>query len=59
MLNDREWSGRYTEVLNAGVNGIYLSRASLNVAFDDSGRQIDPLIARLKANAAAMIKLFK
>lgn len=32
LLSDREWSGRYAVMLSAGVNGIYLSRASLNVA---------------------------
>ncbi|EED2768230.1 DUF2913 family protein [Salmonella enterica subsp. enterica serovar Javiana] len=43
LLSDREWSGRNAVALNAGVNGIYLSRANLDVAFDDSGRQINPL----------------
>lgn len=26
LLSDREWSGRYAVALNAGVNGIYISR---------------------------------
>ncbi len=34
-------------VLSAGVNGIYLSRTNLDAAFDDDGRQINPLTARL------------
>ncbi|MCL0178668.1 hypothetical protein M2T33_28985, partial [Klebsiella pneumoniae] len=42
LLSDREWSGRNAVALSAGVNGIYLSRANLDVAFDDSGRQINP-----------------
>ncbi|QST30942.1 DUF2913 family protein (plasmid) [Escherichia albertii] len=58
LLNDREWSGRYAVALNAGVNGIYLSRANLDVAFDDSGRQINPLTARLTGNVAGVMKLF-
>ncbi|EOS94401.1 hypothetical protein ETR_13966 [Erwinia tracheiphila PSU-1] len=29
--------------LSAGVNGIYLLRANLDVAFDDNGRQINQL----------------
>lgn len=41
LLSDREWSGRNTVALSAGVNGIYLSRANLDVAFDDSDRQIN------------------
>ncbi len=44
--------------LSAGVNGIYLSRASLDVAFDDKGRQINPLMVRLTGNVAGVIKLF-
>lgn len=44
--------------LSAGVNGIYLSRANLDVAFDDSGQQINPLTARLTGNVAGVMKLF-
>lgn len=58
LLSDREWSGRNAVALSAGVNGIYLSRASLDVAFDDSGRQINPLTARLTGNVAGVMKLF-
>lgn len=58
LLNDREWSDRYAVALNAGVNGIYLSRANLDVAFDDSGRQINPLMARLTGSVAGVVKLF-
>ncbi|ECB5086642.1 hypothetical protein JJ33_25370, partial [Salmonella enterica subsp. enterica] len=35
----------------------YLSRANLDVAFDDSGRQINPLTARLTGNVAGVMKL--
>jgi len=58
LLSDREWSGRNAVALSAGVNGIYLSRANLDVAFDDSGRQINPLTARLTGNVAGVITLF-
>ncbi|EBP3332882.1 DUF2913 family protein [Salmonella enterica] len=57
LLSDREWSGRNAVALSAGVNGIYLSRANLDVAFDDSGRQINPLTARLTGNVAGVMKL--
>lgn len=50
LLNDREWSGRNVVALSAGVNGIYLSRANLDAAFDDNGRQINPLTASLTGN---------
>lgn len=59
LLGDREWSGRYAVALNTGVNGIYLSRSNLDVAFDDSGRQINPLTARLTGNVAGVMKLFE
>lgn len=58
LLSDREWSGRNAVALSAGVNSIYLSRANLDVAFDDSGQQINPLTARLTGNVAGVIKLF-
>lgn len=58
LLSDREWSGRHAVVLSAGVNMIYLSRSNLNVAFDNNGRQINPLTARLTGNVAGVIKLF-
>lgn len=58
LLSDREWSGRYAVSLNAGVNGIYLSRTNLDAAFDDNGQQVKPLIARLTGNVAGVEKLF-
>ncbi len=58
LLSDREWSGRYALALNAGVNGIYLSRTNLDAAFDDNGRQINPLLTRLTGNVGGVVKLF-
>lgn len=58
LLSDREWSGRYAVSLNAGVNGIYLSRTNLDAAFDDDGRQINPLLTRLTGNVEGVVKLF-
>lgn len=58
LLSDREWSGRYAVALSAGVNGIHFSRDNLDVAFDDSGRQINPLKARMTGNLAGVMKLF-
>ena len=58
LLSDREWSGRNAVALSTGVNGIYLSRGNLDVAFDDNGRQINPLTARLTGNVAGVMKLF-
>lgn len=47
LFSDREWSERHAAVLNAAVNGIYLSRSSLDAAFDDDGQQVAPVMARL------------
>ncbi|HFS8112849.1 TPA: DUF2913 family protein [Enterobacter asburiae] len=58
LLSDREWSGQYAVALSAGVNAIYLSRASLDVVFDDNGRQINRLTARLTGNVSGMMKMF-
>lgn len=58
LLSEREWSGRNAVTLSAGVNGIYLLRTNLDVAFDGNGRQIYPLTARLTGNVAGVMKLF-
>ncbi|WP_336796292.1 DUF2913 family protein [Erwinia aphidicola] len=57
LLGDREWSGRYAVALSDGVNGIYLSRTSFDVAFDDKGRQINPLTAHLTGNVDGVVAL--
>lgn len=57
LLGDREWSGRYAVALSDGVDGIYLSRTSLDVAFDDRGKQINPLTARLTGNVEGVVAL--
>lgn len=57
LLSDREWSGRNAVGGSASVNGIYLSRTNLDGAFDDSGRQVNRLMARLTGNVPGVIKL--
>ncbi|MDI3438860.1 DUF2913 family protein [Erwinia sp. V90_4] len=57
LLSDREWSGRYAVELSASVNGIYLSRTRLDVAFDENGRQINPLTAHLTGNVDDVVAL--
>ncbi|EAB4450067.1 hypothetical protein JGX82_004750 [Salmonella enterica] len=57
LLNDREWSGRYAVALNGAVNGVYLSRSNLDVAFDDNGYQVNPLMAQLTGNVGSVMKL--
>lgn len=43
--------------LNAGVNGIYLPRSDLDVAFYNNSRQVNPLITRLTGNVAGVMTL--
>ncbi|UAN34298.1 hypothetical protein KGP22_23390 (plasmid) [Enterobacter sp. JBIWA005] len=57
LLNDREWSGRYAVALNGAVNGVYLSRSNLDIAFDDNGYQVNPLMAQLTGNVGGVMKL--
>lgn len=58
LLSDREWSGRHTVSLNPAVNGISLSRSSLDAAFDEEGRQVGPLMARVSGAVAGLTQLF-
>lgn len=57
LLTDREWTGRNAVPMNVSVNAIYLSRSSLEAAFDDDGKQIVPLKARITGNVARLEKL--
>lgn len=57
LLTDREWNGRNAVQMNASVNAIYLSRSSLDTAFDDDGKQITPLLARATGSVANLNKL--
>jgi hypothetical protein len=58
LLSNREWSGRYAVTINAGVNGIYVLRSSLDTAFGDDGRQVRPLLVRLTGNVESMVTVF-
>lgn len=57
LLTDREWAGRNAVAMNDSVNTVYLSYSSLDTAFDDDGKQIRPLIARITGNVASLEKL--
>ncbi|KGT93500.1 hypothetical protein NG99_11345 [Erwinia typographi] len=57
LLGEREWSGRNAVTLNPGVNGIFLSRASLEASFSDDGTQTKPLMARLTGHIPGLEKL--
>lgn len=57
LLTDREWTGRNAVAMNASVNAINLSRSSLDTAFDDDGKQLTPLMARVTGSVANLNKL--
>ncbi len=57
LLSDREWAGRYALPLSDAVNGVYLSRTNLDAAFDDDGRQVSPLLARITGRSEGMVTL--
>lgn len=57
VLSDREWCGRYAEVLNPRVNGVYLSQTNIDAAFDNNGQQINPLSARLTGKVEGVATL--
>jgi hypothetical protein len=59
LLSDTEWSGRYAVRLNDGVNGVYLLKSSLDAAFDDDGRQVAPLQARLTGSVSGISQLLQ
>ncbi|MRT15326.1 DUF2913 family protein [Enterobacteriaceae bacterium RIT711] len=50
VLSDKEWTGRHAITLSADVSGVYLSRTSLDSAFDEEGGQVIPLMVRLTGN---------
>lgn len=57
LLSDREWSGRHAVPVNPAINCLYLSKSSLDAAFDDDGRLKGELLARITGNIAGFSTL--
>ena len=57
LLIDKEWTGRNAVAMNVRLNGVFVSRSSLDAAFDDEGQQVMPLMARVTGNVAGLEKL--
>ena len=57
LLSEREWSGRRALPLNHVINCLYLSKSSLDAAFDEDGRQEGELLARITGNIAGLSTL--
>ncbi|QXD01249.1 DUF2913 family protein [Klebsiella sp. PL-2018] len=59
LLTDREWTGRYAVKLNAGINGIYALRSSIDNGFDTNGKLLAPLKVRITGNVDGINELFE
>lgn len=54
VLAENEWSGRRQLQLNPSVSGIYLSRSAQETGFNEHGRQLIPLPARITGELAGL-----
>ncbi|WP_166642036.1 hypothetical protein [Buttiauxella sp. JUb87] len=44
------WQGRRQLTLNPDVNAVYVLKTSLDAAFDETGKQLAPVMARITGN---------
>lgn len=58
LLTDREWSGRLAAPVNGSENAIFVSRSSLDAAFDDAGQQQQPVMIQLTGNMEGLTAVF-
>lgn len=56
LLNDKDWSGKNSLPVASSKNGIYLSLSSLNYAFDDQGKLIRNILAKITGDIHWMEK---
>lgn len=59
LLSDREWSGRNAIKTDLCFNAIFISRTSLDAAFNDAGMQIQPLIAKVNGDYCQMDEILR
>lgn len=57
VLGDKHWSGRYAFTATDGINAIFLSRSSLDAAFDEGGRQTAPMLAKITGDTSTLNNL--
>ena len=58
-LSDRDWTGRHRIQTSASVNSICLLKSALDIAFDDEGKQILPVPARISGQVEGLNELLK
>lgn len=54
VLDDKHWSGRYAITTTDGINAVFVSRSSLDEAFDENGQQTAPLLAKITGDKSAL-----
>lgn len=54
VLDDKHWSGRYAVTTTDGINAVFVSRSSLDAAFDEDGQQKAPLLAKITGDTDAL-----
>ncbi|EBO8100958.1 DUF2913 family protein [Salmonella enterica] len=58
-LSDRDWAGRHRIQTSASVNSICLLKSALDIAFNEEGKQILPVPARISGQVEALDELLK
>lgn len=59
VLNDRDWSGRHRIQQSAFVNSICLLKSALDIAFNDDGKQVLPVPARISGKVDGLNALLE
>ncbi|EOZ1521579.1 DUF2913 family protein [Enterobacter hormaechei] len=59
VLSDIDWSGRHRLQQSASVNSISILRSALDIAFNEDGKQLLPLPARISGQVEALNELLK
>jgi hypothetical protein len=54
LLTDKEWSGRYALTITGNTNAVFVSRSSLDAAFNEDGGQILPMMAKVTGDKSAL-----
>lgn len=58
LLSEKEWAGRYAVITDSTGNVIYVTRSSLDNAFDPAGRQIAPLPTKISGDTETIREIF-
>lgn len=58
-LSDRDWTGLHRIQTSASVNSICLLKSALDIAFNEEGKQILPVPARISGQVEALNELLK